>query len=61
MLEGRAKSFRLELEGERKKSEGLEKKLKWCEERGVRLEGEGESLRGEIRCVLLCLLVGIVC
>ena len=51
LLEGRVRGFRLELEGERSKCVGLEKKLKWCEERGSRLEGEGDSLRGEIRCV----------
>ena len=48
-IEARGKSWRGELEGERNRRNELEKKLKWSEERVDRLEGEGESLRGEIR------------
>ena len=55
-IEARGKSWRGELEAERNRRNELEKKLKWSEERVDRLEGEGESLREEIRYVVWFLL-----
>lgn len=46
------KRLREECAQERNRREEMEKKLKFSEERVDRLEGEGDSLRGEIRLVL---------
>lgn len=50
-IEDQGRKWRGELSAERERREEMEKKLRWCEERCVRLEGEGDSLRGEIRWV----------
>lgn len=49
LQEAQGKRWRGEVEMERNGREEMEKKLKYCEERCVRLEVEGDSLRGEIR------------
>jgi hypothetical protein len=59
-MEERGKRWRGEVSSEREKREEAEKKLRWCEERCLRLEGEGDSLRGEIRCVLAHLVLELI-
>lgn len=59
-MEERGKRWRGEVSSEREKREEAEKKLRWCEERCLRLEGEGDSLRGEIRCVLAYLVLEFI-
>jgi nucleoprotein TPR len=51
-VEETMKRLREECAQERNRREEMEKKLKFSEERVDRLEGEGDSLRGEIRLVL---------
>lgn len=56
-VEVQGKKWRGEVDSERSRREEMEKKLKCCEERCLRLEGEGDSLRGEIRCVVCCFVL----